>query len=136
MQWKQGKTTKGTNKPNLPNRCWFRGALKNCWFWGYCPNLRPPTNTHPYCHIFRPWSYGRVCHRYIGKGTKFGLFMIIIFRINWDFSTKVVENAHPRIALTWNLGKVWKNVKSWKNQIKPFFKFWQWKCRIEGKTPC
>ena len=53
------------------------------------PKLVPPTTKmlrNPFFHHFEPQKgYGRVCHRYIGKVTKFGLFRIIIFRSNCHF---------------------------------------------------
>ena len=36
----------------------------------------------PFCHFEPPKGYGWVCHRYIGKVTKFGHLRIIIFRRN------------------------------------------------------
>ena len=38
-----------------------------------------------FCYFEPQKGYGRVCHRYIGKVTKFGLFKIIIFRSNCHF---------------------------------------------------
>ena len=59
-----------------------------------------------------PKEYGRVCHRYIGKVTKFGLFRIIIFRSNCHFSVGGAENAPPPtgVGLTQQIKQIKKPV--------------------------
>ena len=49
--------------------------------------------------FWAPKGYGRVCHRYIGKVTKFGLFRIIIFRNNCHFPVGGAENAPPHTGV-------------------------------------
>ena len=52
---------------------------------------------NPFFRQFEPpKGYIRVCHRYIGKVTRFGLFRIIIFRSNCHFLVGRAENAPPQ----------------------------------------
>ena len=78
-------------------------------------------------HLEPPKEYGRVCHRYIGKVMKFGLYRIIICRSNCHFSVGGAENAPPLQVKLFNfqfmqikLISPVRNMVSFKNYLKVF----------------